>query len=63
MEYCKDCQNVTPRTRGMWYCQKHRKCITEYTLASVVIECKGKDYKKVANKNKSKGKEKKGKDK
>jgi hypothetical protein len=53
MEYCKDCQNVTPRARGMWYCTKHKKCITEYTLASVVMECKGKDFKKVSNKGKA----------
>ncbi len=47
MEYCKDCQNATKRARGLWYCKKHRKCITEHTLASVVMECRGNDFGKV----------------
>lgn len=47
---CCTCDHAKPRKLSengdWWFCGKHKTFITEMTLASWVIGCKGKDYKK-----------------
>ena len=47
---CCTCDHAKPRKLSFsddwWFCGKHKTFITEMTLASWIIGCKGKDYKK-----------------
>lgn len=45
--YCKTCKHALLQktdTFPLWKCPKHKVIINDYTLASAVLGCKGKDY-------------------
>lgn len=46
--YCKDCIKAKPKTdrTALWFCGKHRRFITEHSLATLNYETQCKDYEK-----------------
>lgn len=47
-KYCKDCKKAKSKqgNNNLWYCGKHRRYVTDHSLATTDYEKECKDYEK-----------------